>query len=227
MNNTSSGRVLIMTAVEAEREAVLRGLSLSGVQDPRFDVVVAGVGPAFAAARTARMLAAADGRCDLVISAGIGGVFPGRAEIGSLVVAAEIVAADLGVETADGFLSVDTLGFGSARFTVDALLAASLTAALQDAGCIATLGTIATVSTATGTAATADRLAARIPGVAAEAMEGAGVAAAASDAGVPVLEIRAISNAVGPRNREAWRIGDALAALQAAASILSEVLRNR
>ncbi|MNY61383.1 Futalosine hydrolase [compost metagenome] len=81
-----------------------------------------------------------------------------------------------------------------------------------------------TVATATGTAATAAALAARVPGAAAEAMEGFGIATAAQQRGVPVLEIRAISNAVGPRDRDAWRIGDALKALEAAGTVLAEVL---
>ena len=34
------------------------------------------------------------------------------------------------------------------------------------------------------------------------------MAEAAAAHGVPVLEIRTISNAVGPRDRAAWRIGD-------------------
>ena len=50
----------------------------------------------------------------LVICAGIGGGFPGRAEVGSRpVVADEAVAADRGVETPEGFLTLDELGFGS------------------------------------------------------------------------------------------------------------------
>lgn len=44
-------------------------------------------------------------------------------------------------------------------------------------------------------------------------MEGFGVAEAAAAHGIPVLELRAVSNPVGPRDRTAWRIGDALAAL--------------
>lgn len=42
-----------MTAVQVERDAVLRGLK----GDKRFDVSLAGVGPAAAAANTARILA--------------------------------------------------------------------------------------------------------------------------------------------------------------------------
>ncbi|MCP1308650.1 futalosine hydrolase [Paenibacillus tyrfis] len=212
-------RVLVITAVPAERDAVLRGLR----GDARFDVVAGGVGPAAAAASAAKALAAAE--YGLVVSAGIGGGFPGRAEIGSLVVADAIIAADLGAETPEGFRSVDELGFGSSRIAVDASLAARLTEALQRAGLPALTGPVLTVSTVTGTAATASELAARVPGAAAEAMEGFGVAVAARDRGVPALELRAISNAVGPRDREAWRIKEALDALEAAGAILLEVLR--
>src|SRR5680860_1698741 len=85
-------RILVVTAVSAERDAVLRGLR----RDSRFDVLVAGVGSVVAAVNTTKALAVAE--YSLVISAGIGGGFLGRAELGSLVVASEIVVADLGVE---------------------------------------------------------------------------------------------------------------------------------
>jgi futalosine hydrolase len=208
-----------MTAVEAEREAVLRGIG----QAEGFDVRLAGVGPASAAARTAAALAA--GRYRLVVSAGIGGGFAGRADIGALVVASEIVSADLGAETPDGFSSVDELGFGSARSAVDATIAERWARAIADAGRPGVCGPILTLSTVTGTAETAALLAARVPGAAAEGMEGGGVAAAAALFGVPVLEVRAVSNAVGPRNRAAWNIPEALRALAAGFSIFTEVVR--
>ncbi|WP_334072785.1 futalosine hydrolase [Paenibacillus sp. A14] len=225
-------RVLIMTAVEAERSAVLRGLSRGGASaapglpgGPAFDVRLAGVGPALAAASTAAELAA-DGGYELVVSAGIGGGFPGRAPVGSLVVASDIVAADLGAETPDGFASVDELGFGTARVPVAEALAARWTAALQAAGLPVCSGPVLTLSTVTGTAVTAELLAARVTGAAAEAMEGFGVAVAARRLNLPVLEIRAVSNAVGPRQRELWKIGDALQALERACSYLPEVLQS-
>lgn len=220
-----SKRVLIMTAVDAEREAVLRGLAAAGGDAAAYvDVRLAGVGPALAAASTAAELAG--GGYALVISAGIGGGFPGRAPVGSLVVASDVIAADLGAETPDGFAGVDKLGFGSARVPVDGGLAARWGAALDAAGLPACLGPVLTLSTVTGTAATAELLAARVPGAAAEAMEGYGVAVAAHRLGIPVLEIRAISNAVGPRDREKWKIGDALLALEKACSLLPEVLQS-
>jgi len=213
-----NGKILVMTAVDAERDAVLRGLK----GDDRFELKVAGVGPVAAAISTTTELTSGEYR--LVISAGIAGGFEGRAEIGDVVVATEIVAADLGVETPEGFSSVDELGFGTSRVQADKPSTDRAVSALKAAGIAVSYGPIVTVSTATGTAATAARLADRVPGVVAEGMEGYGVAAAAHAKGIPALEIRAISNRVGPRDRSAWRIGDALRSLEAAFDQLTEGL---
>lgn len=212
-------QVLIVTAVEAEREAVLRGIGAAGA---RFTVLAGGVGPAAAAASTAAALAR--GSYDLVVSAGIAGGFPGQAEVGSLVLASSIIAADLGAETEVGFMSVDELGFGSCVMEPHMPIVQKLSVAGQQAGYRVKVGAIITVTTVTGSAATASLLAERVPGAAAEAMEGFGAATAAQQLGIPFLEMRAISNEVGPRNREAWRIGDALRMLENAASLLPEVL---
>lgn len=212
-------RILIMTAVEVEREAVLRGLR----GDPRFEVLLAGVGPIAAAVNTVKALASTE--YDLVVSAGIGGGFPGRAEVGTLVVADDVVVADLGAETPEGFTTVEELGFGSMRLpALDQTLVQRVLAGLVADNLPVTAGPVLTVSTVTGTAASATELARRVPGAAAEAMEGYGVGLAAEDGGFPFLEIRAISNAVGPRDRSVWRIKEALAVLEAACSVLSEVL---
>ncbi|MNO14319.1 Futalosine hydrolase [compost metagenome] len=224
MNHRSPSRILIMTAVEAEQQAVLRGLgSYDGA-----DVQLAGVGPASAAAATAAALAragqVADGAYSLVVSAGIGGGFAEVAGMGSLVVASEIIAADLGAETPDGFAGVDELGFGSPRIAVADKLSARWAEALRTTGLSVHYGPILTLSTVTGTADTARSLIERYPGAGAEAMEGFGVAEAARQFGIPVLELRAISNAIGPRQRELWKIGDALQALEQACAKLPEVL---
>ncbi|MGG1664237.1 futalosine hydrolase [Brevibacillus sp. NRS-1366] len=211
-------RVLVVTSVEAERDAVLRGLQ----GDHRFTLLIGGVGPATAAASTARELATSE--YDLVICAGICGGFNGRAEVGSLVVASDIICADLGAETPEGFCAVDELGFGSSRAEVDQNLATQVTNAMQSQGLAAKMGQVLTLSTVTGSAETAAALANRMPDAAAEAMEGYGVAIAAQQQGLPILEIRAVSNAIGPRDKSAWRIKDALGALEKASSVLREVL---
>ncbi|MGW4174173.1 futalosine hydrolase [Streptomyces sp. SID5614] len=232
-------RVLVVTAVPVERDAVTRAfggpeerLALPGAELHRrgaFDVLAGGAGPAAAAAATAFALASgapasgasASAPYGLVVSAGIGGAFTPVTPLGSLIVADGIVAADLGAETADGFLPVTALGFGRDRFTPPPALVRAVAAATGAAA-----GPVLTVSTVTGSAERAGALLAAHPGALAEAMEGFGVAEAAARADVPVLEVRAVSNAVGPRDRDAWRIGDALAALTDAFGKAAPVLEG-
>ncbi|MEU2230050.1 futalosine hydrolase [Streptomyces vietnamensis] len=259
-------RILIVTAVAAEADSVSAGLGL-GAPEPlplpgglvlrrhenRVDVLVGGVGPAAVAAATGTALAyeaLAGSGYGLVVSAGIAGGFQPTAPVGSVVVSSAIVAADLGAETPDGYLTVEELGFGRSAHLVPEELTGRITAALASAtrstegpdaggpphasGPAATdpphasgpdavpaagvppytLAPVLTVSTVTGTARRAAELVERHPTAAAEAMEGFGVAEAAAAYGVPVVEIRAVSNAVGPRDRAAWRIGEALGALR-------------
>ncbi|MEU9076612.1 futalosine hydrolase [Kitasatospora sp. NPDC004745] len=218
-------RLLVVVAVPAEAEAVLRGLGgtaaalplpgggLHRAQDAPVDVLAGGVGPAASAAATAAALGAHD--FALVVSAGIAGGFAPHAPVGATVLASAIVAADLGAETGDGFADVTELGFGTVRHTPPAAAVARAAGALG-----ALTGPVLTVSTVTGSARRAAELAARHPGALAEAMEGFGVAEAAARHGVPVLELRTVSNPVGPRDRAAWRIGQALGALEAAFAAL-------
>ncbi|TGB06269.1 futalosine hydrolase, partial [Streptomyces palmae] len=187
------------------------------------DVLDAGVGPAAAAAGTATALATAALRqapYHLVVSAGIGGGFR-HAPLGSVVVADAIVVADLGAETPDGFLPVTELGFGTVAHRPPTALAE---AAAEATGAV--YGTVLTVSTVTGSAERAAALRTRHPGAAAEAMEGFGVAEAAAAHGLPALEVRTVSNPVGPRDRAAWRIGEALDALREAFRALPAVLAD-
>ncbi|MEU6538087.1 futalosine hydrolase [Streptomyces sp. NPDC047000] len=255
-------RVLVATAVPAERDAVARAFPgaarrevpcgggsgdgssggdqgagagivlhrIAGASSGRtspgtsYDLLAAGVGPARAAAATATALTAAalgGAPYDLVVCAGIGGGFPPDAPVGSLVVADEITVADLGAETADGFVPVTDLGFGTVTHRPPDSLVRDLAGVMG-----ARVGAVLTVSTVTGTAARAAALRARHPNALAEGMEGFGIAEAAAAHGVPVAEIRAVSNPVGPRDRAAWRIGDALTALTAAFGKLTPVVES-
>src|SRR5438876_5111456 len=141
-------KVLVVCAVPAERDAITAaGTSAT--------VVVGGVGPAAAAAGTSRALSA--DAYDLALCAGIGGGFA-PLSAGDLAVAAAIVFADLGAETAEGFVPVSELGFGGERYDVAPKLAVEL--ADRTGG---HLGTVLTVATVTGTAGTASALAGRFP----------------------------------------------------------------
>jgi futalosine hydrolase len=213
-------RLLIVTAVPAERDAVLRelpgepasgelaGLPVSRTATPAglVDVVAGGVGPVAAALSAAALLAAAG--YDLVLAAGVAGGFA-PLQAGELAVADRVAFADLGAELADGgFTALPDLGLGEIDLTPDP----TLTRLLADRTGGVT-GTVLTVSTVTGSRTRADRLRHDHPGAVAEAMEGAGVAMAAGRAGVRFGELRAVCNPVGPRDRASWRLAEALAAL--------------
>jgi len=224
-------------------------------------VLAAGTGgPAAAAgAATALTVAHASGQpFDLVLTMGVAGGFRGSAEIGDLVVADRLVAADLGAESgldeepsppvgrvsdmdrnlgfhsggsptprpgdarpgADpAFLTLDDLGLGSSTVRPEPDLVSRLATVLDATGRRIVTGTVASVSTVTGTERRAAALTERLD-PAAEAMEGYAVALAARAFGVAAAEIRAISNPVGRRDRASWNLPAALASLRAAAAAL-------
>ncbi|MEH1016126.1 futalosine hydrolase [Micromonospora sp. CPCC 206060] len=218
--------LLVVTAVPVEAEAVRAGLA--GSPAKAVTVAPVGVGSGAAGAATARLLALAEaaGRpYRAVLSAGIGGGFPDRVEVGGTVLASRSVAADLGAESPDGFIPLDELGMpldqlgGGILVDVDPVLLGALRQALPGA----TVGTVLTVSTVTGTAASTRVLAERHRDAVAEAMEGYAVGVAATQAGLPFAELRTISNPIGPRDRGNWRMREAFAALTAAATALGSV----
>lgn len=217
-------RALAVVATEQERSALLRDVAsvpvplgpYGGCRTPAADVVVSGIGPAAAAAATATALTL--GSYDAALSLGIAGAFRGTADIGDTLVATELVAADLGAESPTGFLSLGALGWQDDTVAVDPALLQALLARLGEP----VTGPLVTVSTVTGTRARADELAAR-HGAVGEAMEGWGVLVAATPHGVPVLEVRTVSNLIGDRDPSSWDIPAAFDALaRVGAQLLGE-----
>ena len=223
----SNGRFLLVVSVDAEAAALRDG---AGDDARDVEVLVAGVGPLAAAAATAARLAR-EPRVEVAVSCGVGGGWAGRADLGDVVVAEQVVAADVGAQDpqsphADRTALLSDLGLGPSSWRCPPERVEAVVRALDADGRVAVhRGTVLTVATATGTQARADALAAR-HAPHAEAMEGAGVAVAAAAAGVDVLEVRAVSNAVGPRDRGAWHLDVALDALRSAAAPLVAALRE-
>lgn len=218
---------LVVVATDTERDAVLRGLPPSrpehlgpydaAVVPDGATLLVSGVGPAPAAAATATALAL--GAFDRVVNLGLCGGFRGAAALGDVVVATELVAADVGAFSPDGFLGLAALGWAEESLPVPQEQVHAASERLQRAGLSVVTGPVLTLSAMTGTDARADELALR-HGAVAEAMEGRGVADVAVLHGLEVLEVRTVSNAVGRRDKAAWRFDLAFAALTAAAAAL-------
>lgn len=230
--------LLVVTAVEAERDAVVRdlgrcepievgGFAGLSVDTPagRLHVLSGGVGPVAAAIATAHALVCAP-PYDLVASVGIAGGFRGRVAIGTVVVADYTTFADLGVRSDTGFLSPREMGLGQA--TTHPIAGEEIEQRLRRGPAPVTHGEILTLACMTGTEADADELATRYPRALAEAMEGFGVVdAAMKQANRPpyVTEIRAVSNLIGRRDRSGWDLPRAFDALSnACAALVKEPL---
>ena len=185
---------------------------------PAARTVVSGIGAVNAALATQR--AVLEERPTLALSVGIGGAYPhGGLQPGRVAVSSDILYAGLGAMDGPRFLDLEMLGFAlletARQKTFNALPVAPQARAFAEASGAA-FGPILTLETVTGSLAVAQELEARCPGALVEGMEGAGVAHAAFLHGVPALEVRGVSNMVGPRDRGSWRIREALEALGAA-----------
>ena len=150
--------------------------------------LVCGVGPVEAATATARELALRPPRAVLHVGiAGARGITPGGLVIGNEAVYCDISAEVTVIE----------------RVEPDSGLLASLSAAVPEALVLA-IGTSASVG---GSVRDAHR------GLRVEAMEGFAVLRACALAGVPAIEVRAISNELSEGDRSRWRIGRAVEAI--------------
>jgi len=168
----------------------------------------------------------------LVILFGIGGAYPAAGlAVGDIAVAKKEVYADEGVLVNGGFLGTDHIGIpllrkGRKEFFNEFLLDRRLCAkAAKSAEHVANAraGTFVTVSTCTGTRARARELYRKF-GALCENMEGASVAQICMTYGIPMAEIRGISNIVERRDKRRWDIGLATEKCQKAVTELLKAL---
>lgn len=198
----------------------------------RVAFAVTGPGPTAAAhalGRAGERLAA-----DLYLSVGVGGAFPRTGlNPGDLAVAVEENDGDLGVEPVEAGarpepLAISPEGFGPealrTRFAASAEHLPLLLNAARRTGHTLS-GPFATSALVTATAERAERFHA-LYGAVCETMEGAAVARAAAAAGAAFVEVRGISNRVGPRSRGSWRLEEAARAAGAASSAFLDLLEE-
>lgn len=235
------GLILLALATTAERDAALRGL-VSDPAEPEpslggraVQTVLLGVGPAAAAARLGAALGAARAAGRDVVGAlnlGLGGSFDlSAAPLRSLVAVTAEVWPEYGLRRDGGpgqgeIADARALGFPQAEIDGRAVWdrlecppeAAARAMGLSLPGAWPR-GAGLTVAGVTGTAERARALTRR-HAVLVESMEGFACALACALAGTPFLEIRAVSNLVGPRDPSHRDFKGALAALNLAARTL-------
>jgi len=162
---------------------------------------------------------------EMVIIFGCGGAYPGMGiEVGDVVVACEELYGDEGVCTPGGFLDLEGMNLPVIetptmtrynRFPLDKDLVGRAEVVLSAAGFGHVTGTFITVSCSSGREERGKMLQRRFDGIC-ENMEGAAAAHVCALYGVPLLEIRGISNLVVDRDVHKWDIAFAVARCQEA-----------
>jgi futalosine hydrolase len=201
-------RVDLLICAATELECAVLRRRLNGVRIS-IEIVRTGVGPVNAAHAVTWFLAKTGAR--QIVVCGVGGAYPGSGlTVGEVACAETECYGDLGATCPSGFLDMKALGFPVVESPVPLFneLPMNLFPAARRVRFV-------TVSSCTGTDAAARAIRERTGG-AVESMEGAAVAHVAHLHGVPVGEVRGISNLVSDRDTRAWRLEEAAEAAQEA-----------
>ncbi len=192
-------------------------------------VSIAGIGKVNAAHACTQLIH--DYSPAVIMNIGIGGAYPlSGLTIGDIAIAEKEVYGDEGVLLKDGFHGMDFIGIPLLRkgrqkyfneFPLDKPLVRKAVKAAQLITHYSSLitvkkGTFLTVSPCTGTRKRAIELERRSSAIC-ENMEGAAIAHICALYGIPMIEMRGISNIVEDRDRSKWNIELAAATCQKAA----------
>jgi futalosine hydrolase len=233
-------RILVVAATEMEVAPIVARLGCAkpatghpagapGAHRPRMthyehaghgvDVLLTGIGMVATAAWCSRALA--ETPYDLALNVGVCGSFDRALEPGCVVHVVSDRLVELGAEDGDGFLPLDELELP--RESVDPAelvnVAPPSNAALTRLPAVRGI----TVNTVHGNersiAAVVERFQPQV-----ESMEGAAFTYACLIRALPFAQVRAVSNLVERRNRQAWRMGDAIRALSGVAMTILDTL---
>ncbi len=206
--------ILLVAATEIELDGVRKALNERAFNQLDITYAVTGVGMVNTVLHLTRMLMA--DRFDLAVNIGIAGSFDPNIVIGEVVQVKEDRIAWLGAEDRDIFLRAEEMGLCPLQEVV--FNATATAEILRQVNAI-------TVNMAHGSAASIRR-AVRTYAPQIESMEGAAFFRVCDHFKVRSMQIRAISNRVEPRNRDAWNIPPALNNLTSAALQILEDLDN-
>jgi len=200
--------VELLLCVATEFEGALLRERLNG-SDASVAIVRTGIGTVNAAHAVTLFLATTGARA--VIVCGVGGAYPSSGlQVGDVVCAASECYGDLGATSPSGFLDMKALGLPVVETPTPLFneLSIQIFPVLRRVPFV-------TVSCCTGTDSAAREIERRTAG-AVENMEGAAIAHVAHLHGVPVGEVRGISNIVTNRDTKAWKLNEAAVAAQEA-----------
>lgn len=193
-------RILIVAATDFEVESLKSKVESQNLEPStlNFQLLVTGAGMVATSFALGKHMAT--NQYDLAINLGIAGSFDRNIALGDVVEINEDTLVELGAEDDDEFIPIDKLGFGESVFRSTYALPAQFN--LKKTNAI-------TVNTVHGNEASIKKLSTRM-NAQIESMEGAAFFYACRQMGVPCMQIRAVSNYVEKRNRDAWQIGLAI-----------------
>jgi len=199
-------RVLIVAATKDEADAADR---IFVPDNTSKSILITGVGTVATTWAMARWISS-NPRPDLAINIGLAGSYKKSINPGDVVMPVTDCFADAGIETSEGFSTLAEAGLVDPDmfpFSKGMIVAGNRFVRKAE-GIVKSVDAI-TVNTASGTAATIDRLRTKYdPDI--ETMEGAAFFYVCSMSDMPFIALRAVSNIVEPRNRDKWEIRLAL-----------------
>ena len=225
MGSHESKRLLLVAATEQEAESArkLPGFTAGQGNLREMSLLVAGVGSVSTSWELQKWFAA-NQKPDLAINIGIAGSYRQEIGIGDVVMPVTDCFAGQGVEDGDKILTLFEAGLAAGDqfpFTDGVLRSDPLYS--QIAGRLVRPVHAITVSMATGSEATRDRLVEKFnPDI--ETMEGATFFYICRREHIPFIALRSVSNMVEKRNRERWDIPGALESLSAKLNDIIQIL---
>lgn len=229
MNKTGKGLIGLISAVFSEGENIIRNVrhvKKSGIKNALFyggkihgkDIVYISSGLGKTNAAHAATLLILKRNPSLIINFGIGGTYPSSGlNVGDIAVATKEIYGDEGFITDKGFFGIESIGIPLLKrgrkkyfneFVFDKKLIKRVLNLINTGKVQIKAGPFITLSTCTGIKKKAVELEKKY-GALCENMEGAAIAHICAVYGIPVLEIRGISNIVEDRNKKKWDIRQA------------------
>ena len=209
-------KILVTAATEAEIALSIKYMEGAARQEKpllfsrnghEIQLAITGVGMVATTYHLIALLAAS--RYDLVIQAGIAGSFDRDISLGDTLFIRSDRFADMGVEDGERYIDVFDIGLVdinekpfTEKILVNPYSEDKLQTGLKGVNAI-------TLNTVTGHETTVERLQKRYNS-ALESMEGAAFHYVCLQEGVVFVQVRAVSNYIERRNREAWQMGKAL-----------------
>jgi len=199
-------RILIVSATAQETDSI--GARRRDFSRHHIDLLVTGVGMVATAARCAQALS--DGKYDLALNLGVCGSFDRQLAPPAVVHVVTDRLAELGTEDGDQFLTIHQMGLlgeNEFPFTGGRLVNETppVNAALERLPRVDAVTGNTVHGNARSIAAVAARFAPQV-----ESMEGAAFMYCCLIHRLAFAQVRAVSNAVERRNREAWKMAEAI-----------------